>query len=277
MASHTPQPQQALVSTANSSSPSKRPGKPKFLGKEHQAALAKHYEKWFGTHHLVLYHERLSEGVHMDTYIYPPTVDRPFITAATMGMSAKRASCGHGADRGHMMRAELLMYLEPNWDFGSNIGGIPAVLLNYIGRYPHVNKDSFNVYYSYEAPARPVVEGSLLTDLFIRKPVLENLDGDMRDFSNCRLPNGEICHLFWLTPITMEECYVKRAEGWGKLEELLIDNSYFTLDVDRQSFVGTENRAQRRARAKVQRLRAKRPPVKGVTNLECIACGQRHE
>ncbi len=70
---------------------------------------------------------------------------------------------------------------------------------------------------------------------------------------------------------------MKRTDGPGALNELLIENSYFTLDIDRRCFVSPENRAQRRAREKVQRLRAKRPLSKSVYDLECIACGHHNE
>lgn len=56
---------------------------PVWMDPEDSKALAEHYEHWFGAPNQILYHERRSEGVHLDTLIYPPTDDRPFITAAT--------------------------------------------------------------------------------------------------------------------------------------------------------------------------------------------------
>lgn len=253
--------------------PEKSPGDAVRVSEAHFDALSEHYEKWFGAPNVIIYHERLSEAVHLDTLIYPPTETRPHITAATIGMSSRPVNCGHG----HKMRAELLMYLKPNWDFGSPIGHIPISLLHYVARYPHAEGDSFNTGYTYEAPYRPIIEGSLLTDLFIRRPVYENMGGEFDDFAKCSLPNGKVCGLNWLIPITMEECYVKRSDGVEALAEILTDNNYFTLDVDRRSFVGSENRHQRRAREKAQRLREKRPPAKGWGELECIAHGYHHE
>jgi hypothetical protein len=55
--------------------------------------------------------------------------------------------------------------------------------------------------------------------------------------------------------------------------ELLLDNEYLVLDVDRQCFVEYENRAQRRARQKAQRNRAKRQPATPLANLTCECHG----
>lgn len=184
----------------------------------------------------------------------------------------------------HMLRAELITYLSPDWDFATNIGFIPTILLHYVARYPHVQHDhSLGLGDSFEAPFRPIVEGSLLTDLYVRNPVLENLDVSvqsakesrmgMEEFSHVNFPSGDFCHLFWLIPITLAECYIKQSEGPHALDIILTDNSNFILDIDRPCYVAPENRAQRRAREKVQRLRAKRPPLKSVYDLECMMHG----
>lgn len=249
----------------------------------HAAALEEHYERFFGPPSPILIHERKSLGVHIDTYLYPPTDDRPFITAATIGMSAlplgEEPLCedcrAKGIEQKH--RAELLMYLDPNWDYEDVVGPYPMAMMAYVARYPHVTEGGFGSGISYEFPESLVPEGSLLTNGHIRELVYESLDDDWEDFQNAKLPDGESCHLYWLIPITRAECYIKRTQDPAALNEILTDNDYFLFDVDRQCYVEYENRAQRRARAKAQRNRAKRRPRASVNNLTCMACGHHHE
>lgn len=259
-----------------------------YLTAEHVDKLLEHYERNFGTQYHIMIHEKVSERVHLDTYIYAPTAERPFITAATVGMSAlpvigleeeKQAdgdSHHDGDPHNPADRVELIMYLDQNWDFDSNIGLMPIVMQNFIARYPHVSHTDFWQSLSIEYPTDFVIEGSLLTDAYIATPVFENLGGNLEDFIHVNFPDGTACHIYWHTPITMAECYLKRTEGAKELELLLIENDCCVLDIDRQCLVSKENRAQRRAREKAQRLRAKRRPSKSVYDLECTDPDHAH-
>lgn len=271
-----------------------------YLSAEHQAALSAHYERYFGTGLDVTYHEIRSEKVHLDVYIYPPTPNRPFITAATVGMSALplcqiesdapdenghdqgakgdgHKSCEHEHEHEKADRAELIMYLDPNWDFGSNYGYVPLLLLKFIARYPHVTNTTFGWGLSISIPEEFIIDGSLLTEVYAETPLFENLEGELSDFFHLDLPGSSGCHIYWIVPITMAECYVKRTDGVKVIRKLLIDNDYFAVDIDRPCLVSEENRAQRRARARAQRLRAKRMPSKSVYSLECMAHPHHHE
>ncbi len=247
-------------------------------------ALVEHYERFFGAQNIIVYHERKSLGVHVDLYIYPPTEDRPFITAATIGMSAlpleESGLCEHCREHGNVLkhRTELLMYLDPNWDFDGFVGWYPLLMMAFVARAPHLEDFSIGSGISYEFPEDLIVEGSLLTNGYIIKPWFENLDGNnWKEFSDIALPNGDVCNLYWLVPITTVECYVKRSKGTGALNELLIDKDYFLFDIDRECYASYENRAQRRAREKAQRTRAKRRPHRSVNDLICMGCGHNNE
>ena len=52
------------------------------------AALLAHYRRYFGEPSHIVIGERISTGVKIQIYLFPPTEGRPFITAATVGMSA---------------------------------------------------------------------------------------------------------------------------------------------------------------------------------------------
>jgi Suppressor of fused protein (SUFU) len=266
-------------------------------------ALEAHYKSFFGIPSRIVLHEIRSLCVHVDTYIYPPTEDRPFTTAATVGMSALPletsmvcAACRaalEAAGTTPQRRSELLMYLDPNWDFEDPAGLYPILMLAYVARAPHIDAHAFGWGMTYGFPRNLVPEGSLLTDAYVMNPIFENAAADddddedddddddeeeeeeeeEEDFATLNMPDGEVCNIFWLIPITRAECYVKRTEGPGALNEILAENEYFLFDLDRKCFVEYENRAQRRARAKAQRRRAKRRPLAPVNELRCMDCG----
>jgi len=84
-------------------------------------ALLAHYKTFFGDPSRIVVHEIKSVGVHVDTYIFPPNEDRPFTTAATVGMGARPLetseiceSCKAALDASGAVperHSELLMYL----------------------------------------------------------------------------------------------------------------------------------------------------------------------
>jgi hypothetical protein len=254
------------------------------ISDEYADALDAHYERFFGTSSRIVFHEKRSLGIHIDTYMYPPTEARPFTTAATVGMSALPLeeacvceNCKAAADGVPEHRAELLMYLDANWDYDDPLGKYPILMMTYIARTPHLLKHAFGLTMTYEFPPEVVPEGSLLTDGYVCLPAYENLAGDSwEEFGNFAFPDGQKCNIFWLIPITRAESYIKRTQGPGALNRILFgdDNDFFILDIDRQCYVEHENRAQRRARAKAQRNRAKRHPLTPVDELICADCGR---
>jgi hypothetical protein len=159
--------------------------------------------------------------------------------------------------------------LTYDWDFDSPIGDWPTQLLRDIARYPHQHKTWLFAGHTIGSgegapPAKPLIDGSLLTDILLRHP-----DREPKDFWHLDLPNGEPCHFLWLTPVTVAECFVKRTEGTEKVEELLDAAGVVTIDVDRACLVTKESRQQRRVRIRAQRLRQRRPRLKTIMDVEC--------
>ncbi len=247
------------------------------------AALLAHYERYFGEPSHLLIGEKESLGVKIQIHLFPPSDDRPFITAATTGMSAlpldEYPLCENCATHGgHKHRAELIMYLDPKWDFDDLICRYPLLMMTYIARIPHLQEKYFGPGLSFEFPSEMVPEGSLLTNGFATLPIFEAEEDDenlekFNKFKTVKLSGKKTCDLYWFIPITTAECYVKRTEGSGPLIDLLAENDYFWLDIDRKCFVEPENRHQRRAREKAQRARAKRNPHTSVYELTCEVCG----
>jgi hypothetical protein len=73
-------------------------------------AVSDHLESHFGDDGTV-WHQHLSEYVHVDIHVTPPAEDRPWHTLVTTGMSERPMA----APKPEMAYAELVMALPPDW------------------------------------------------------------------------------------------------------------------------------------------------------------------
>lgn len=172
----------------------------------------------------------------------------------------------------HLLRAEMILYLPSDWDFGSPDGELPVQFIHQMARYPHTNNTWLGERHtvSNNPPAKPFFEGSLLTTAYLMYPYLED-----EDFYHFELADGRFGHIYWLQALTPAEAYVKRHEGSPEVEQALLESDIIALDIDRQCTVSSENRKQRRAREKAQRRREKAPRLQMWSELPCVLCGHK--
>lgn len=102
-------------------------------------AIDRHIERYFGPAATV-WHEFLSDLVHVDVHLVEPTPDRPFYTLVTAGMSSRPMTVPAGADSAEY--AELMLCLPPDWPLGQaavtdESAYWPIRLLKAIARLPH--------------------------------------------------------------------------------------------------------------------------------------------
>lgn len=240
--------------------------RPIFATEEHRHALERHYAAAFGIEPRLVLHEQRSFGVHVDTYVYEATQARPYVTMATIGMSARAMTPPedieeHAGEK--YSHAECLIYLVSDWDFDSALGDVPDDLLRTVARIAHITDSWIFHGHTVEAPGQNLVPGTLLTDIMVRWAP------EPPSFQHLILSNGEACHFFWAVPITPAECYVARTHGAGTTIEHLDAAEYHTLDVDRACLVSAENRSQARARKKAQRVRKRMPRTTTVEKIRC--------
>ena len=103
------------------------------------AVLSNHINRWWGDVPEV-FHEIVSEYVHIDLHIVPASSERPYHVAITTGMS-DRPMTGGGRDR----YCELLLALPPDWpirksDFSDEKFWWSFRQLKQTARFPHVFK-----------------------------------------------------------------------------------------------------------------------------------------
>lgn len=113
---------------------------------EIRQAVEAHLQKFLGANAMV-WHEIVSDLVHIDVYKFSPTPDRPFYTLVTLGMSDLPMTVPTGLE--NMARAELMLCLPPEWPLDSAMeitsqGDLadfnnfwPIHTLKYLARMPH--------------------------------------------------------------------------------------------------------------------------------------------
>jgi hypothetical protein len=87
-----------------------------------------------------VFHEIVSDLVHLDVHVVAPTAGRNFYTLLTSGMSARAMKVPEGCE--NLSYAELMISLPPDWplrqeDFSDERNYWPIRLLKTLGRMPH--------------------------------------------------------------------------------------------------------------------------------------------
>lgn len=109
------------------------------LGSEDTELIEAHIEREFGSVASV-FHELLSDLVHVDVHHIAPTAGRPFSTLVTTGMSDLPMSSPEGHD--DLRFAELLIHLPPEWPISDDAFEDerfywPVRLIKTLARFPH--------------------------------------------------------------------------------------------------------------------------------------------
>ncbi|WP_295816256.1 suppressor of fused domain protein [uncultured Deinococcus sp.] len=113
---------------------------------EIKGAVEAHLTRFLG-HDSIVWHEIISDLVHIDVYKFDPTPQRPYYTLVTSGMSDRPMTVPEKLEE--MQRAELLICLPPDWPLGKagestsegDLGDFnnywPIHMLKYLARMPH--------------------------------------------------------------------------------------------------------------------------------------------
>lgn len=109
-----------------------------------------HFDACFPGREGFVYHEILSDTVHIDVHIMKPTAEQPFYVVFTTGMSDKPMNIPWEIpqkERQELELAELYMFLPGDWDLGgtgktgADIPGEqfwPIRCLKFLARFPHM-------------------------------------------------------------------------------------------------------------------------------------------
>ena len=201
---------------------------------DHLVEISAHLEKHVGKIGMV-WHEMVSDLVHLDIMTIDATDERPWTCLVTSGVSDLPMAAPDGYD--DWRRVELMFALPRDWpltqaDFRNENNYWPLRWLKMIGRLPHTHKTWIGRGHTIPNgdPPKPIANtkfvGVMLTPPFQLAP----------PFFELKTQDGEKIHFYFLTPLYAEEMNLKLAKGAdaieGRFEKRNVD---FVLDIHRQN------------------------------------------
>ena len=177
-------------------------------------AIEKHIETHVGESAGV-YHEILSDLVHIDVHIVQANDERPFHTLITSGMSDKPMT----APEDELRYAELAILLPADWPltqdaFNDENHYWPIRWLKTLARLPHEYETwvGFGHTIPNGDPPEPLSEHTHLCG-FILLPSVSLPE----EFAQMTRPDGHICNFFTIVPLYEDEMNFKIKEGAERL------------------------------------------------------------
>jgi hypothetical protein len=196
--------------------PREKPFEPVTGDAAHIELVASHIAKHIGEPSLV-FHELVSDLVHIDVHLVPPRPERDFYTLVTSGMSAKSMKAPEGMEE--MAYAELLICLPPDWplkqaDFKDENNYWPVRLLKMLARFPHEYDSwlSFAHTLPNGDPPEPYAPATKFCCAMLAPPVLAP-----QDFFELKISSEMSIHFFAILPLYPEEVELKLRKGADEL------------------------------------------------------------
>ncbi len=179
-------------------------------------AIENHIDKYFKNRGPV-FHEIVSDLVHLDIEMIEPTADRSFITLITNGMSSLPMNAPKGSEQ--FKYAELVLSLPPDWPLTQEAladerNYWPIRWLKELARLPH--RYNSWLWASHTVPngdpPRPFADNTKLCCALILVPILVPQSFHSLDVA----PNTTI-HFLSFVPIYKEEMDLKLRKGLDPL------------------------------------------------------------
>jgi Suppressor of fused protein (SUFU) len=124
-----------------------------------------------------VWHEVISDRVHLDVHVVEPTPQRPFVTLVTTGMSDQPMAVPQ--DAGLPSYAELLICLPPDWprqqqDLADERNYWPIRWLKTLARLPHDYDTWLGPGHTVPNgdPAEPFADGTGFCAMLVARPLL---------------------------------------------------------------------------------------------------------
>ena len=181
-------------------------------------AITAHIEEHIGEIDQV-WHELVSDLVHIDVHQVPPSEERPFWTLVTSGMSDRPMTVPEGAEEYSL--AELMICLPPDWpvsqeDFNDENHYWPVRLLKVLARLPHEYQTwlgpGHTVPNGWEEPVPYADNTSFVCSLLLSPSLL--LPSKV---SSLELSDGRKINFYAVWPLHQAEVDLKLSRGLGAL------------------------------------------------------------
>ncbi len=204
-------------------------------GEECIEEISEHIEKYIGTIDMV-FHELISDTVHIDVHHVKPTKDRPFHTLITSGMSDLPMKVPE--EVGATKYLELMVTLPESWQideesFKDERWYWPIRQLKYLARFPHKYETWLGWGHTIPNgdPAEPFADNTELSGIILL-PTLYAPE----EFSELHITQDKVIEFFSLVPLYSEEMNLKLTKGsdvlMDKLDEI---DAWELIDIDRKN------------------------------------------
>ena len=200
--------------------------------------ITAHFDSVFPGRVTNVFHELISDIVHIDVYCMEPTDDEPFRVLYTTGMSDLPMTLPKEIERKfeHLKRAELIIFLPKEWPIDSEAFKNeryywPIRLLKQLARFPH----QYNTWLGYghtipnSAEYDPYSESTGLNGVI--------LSALKEEISLLKTNDGKVINLYNLIPLYKDEMDYKLEHGMEALCEKLseVEGSGFWIDESRRN------------------------------------------
>ena len=183
---------------------------------EHIELISRHIEQHLGKVASV-FHEVVSELVHIDVHLVPPAEKRPFATLVTSGMSDRPMHPPPDAEE--FSYAELMICLPPDWplsrqDLQDENNYWPVRWLKQLARFPHEYQTWLFEGHSIPNgdPPQAFADNTRFCGWLLFLPVLAP-----QDFLELKISDQKTIRFFAIYPLFEEEMQLKLAEGMDAL------------------------------------------------------------
>ena len=171
-----------------------------------------------------VWHEIISDVVHIDVHQIAPTDDRPYWTLVTSGMSDLPMPAPDGSEA--WRHAELMLCLPREWpigdeEFKKQENYWPVYWLKMLARFPH----EYNAWMAWGHtmpngdPAEPFCEGVDFTGIILLGPRTVS-----SDFHSLKVRDDKVIHFYSVVPLYTEEMDLKLKQGADHIDQLLDQN-----------------------------------------------------
>jgi hypothetical protein len=181
-------------------------------------AISNHIEAHIGPIATV-WHEIMSDLVHIDVHQVAPTEDRPYWTLVTSGMSDKPMPAPTGCEEWRF--AELMLCLPREWkieqtDFKDPANYWPIRWLKVLARFPHEYKTWLCWGHTMPNgdPAQPLHSSVPFDGVMLLRPQTVS-----KDFWRLKIRDDKVIHFFSVVPLYPGEMNLKLKEGAEELEK----------------------------------------------------------
>jgi Suppressor of fused protein (SUFU) len=212
-----------------------KPFEPAFGDERTIEKITEHIEQFAGTPENV-FHELISDLVHVDVHVVEPRKKRDYYTLVTSGMSDRPMAAPK--DHPDKKYAELLICLPADWKMSEKAlekdrWSWPIDWLKLLARLPHEYDTWLWEHHTVPNgdPAEPFADNTDLCCAYLLRPALFP-----KEFFKLKVSRGKTVHFFCLVPLYEDEMKFKLKVGSDELVDRLDDAGVTELlDIDRPS------------------------------------------